>query len=322
MTDSDEPFLSRWSRLKREAAADRKQRDPEAGQEDAAGVQPGAEAAEPGSPGPRDHEPESDDSSHQTAPDLEEIDFDKLDSTSDYKRFMDGNVPDEVRRKALSKLWLSDPVLGGPEQLSDYMEDFSDAAVAATGGVVRTAYKVGQGFLSDEEAAKWDRLGRKEPVPPPAPAQVSVSPESPDQPEIAAFLAASDAYAQGLYPPESNHLVDLAALTAPNAFFYVARREGKALGCGALIIADDGWGEVKRMWVAPEARGQGVGRMLLGAIEAAAQDKGVAVLRLETGVRQSEAIGLYRRCGFSDCGPFGSYKPDPLSLFMEKRLAS
>src|SRR5690606_9847217 len=135
MTDSDEPFLSRWSRLKREAAADRKQKDPEAGQEDAAGVQPGAEAAEPGSPGPRDHEPESDDSSHQTAPDLEEIDFDKLDSTSDYKRFMDGNVPDEVRRKALSKLWLSDPVLGGPEQLSDYMEDFSDAAVAATGGV-------------------------------------------------------------------------------------------------------------------------------------------------------------------------------------------
>lgn len=322
MNDSDEPFLSRWSRLKRKAATDTSEQEAKAGEGDAGSLPAGGEAADPATPRPQqDREAETGAGSQRTELDLETIDFDKLDSTSDYKPFMSANVPDEVRRKALSKLWLSDPVLGGPEQLSDYMEDFTDAARVVSGGVLRTAYKVGQGFLSDEEAAEWDRLGRKEPAQPPVSAEIAVLPESPDQPEVAAFLAASDAYTQSLYPPESNHLVDLAALSAPNAHVFVARRNGKALGCGALVIADDGWAEVKRMWVAPEGRGQGVGRKLLEAIEAAARGNGVTILRLETGIRQVEAIGLYRKCGFDDCEPFGGYKLDPLSLFMEKRLA-
>src|SRR5690606_6342507 len=118
----------------------------------------------------------------------------------------------------------------------------------------------------------------------------------------------------------SNHLVDLESLMAPDAMFFVARQDGKALGCGALIIADGGWGEVKRMWVVPEARGQGIGRRLLDAIEAAARERELASLKLEPGVKQAEAISLYRSCGFSECDPFGAYKPDPLSVFMEKAL--
>ena len=328
MTDKDEPFLSRWSRLKREAAtgAGRQDADPTGRAEvgsgppartppartkgtdslpQQAGNPPGDEAGKAGKAGG----------------DIENIDLDKLDATSDYRPFMRADVPDAVRSKALSKLWLSDPVLSGPEQLSDYMEDFTDAARAVPRGLLKTAYKVGQGFLSDEEVAEWDRLGRKEPVPPAASPEIVVRPESPDQPEVAAFLAASDAHAQELYPPESNHLVDLATLTAPNARFFVARRGGNAIGCGALLVADDGWGEVKRMWVAPEARGQGVGRKLLETIEAVARESELTMLRLETGIRQPEAIALYRSCGFTECEPFGHYRPDPLSLFMEKRLS-
>ncbi len=317
MSDSDEPFLSRWARLKSEAT-----RPPKSSSTKTAALDPtqaDAPAAER-MPGPEPADAEAGAKPEEPALDLEKIDFDSLGADSDYKPFMRAEVPDEIRSKALSKLWLSDPVLSGPEQLSDYMEDFTDAARAVPAGTLRTAYKIGQGFLSDEEAAEWDRLGRKEPAKPPAAPQLVVAKESPDQPEIGAFLAASDAYSQSLYPAESNHLVDLSVLMATNAHFFVARKEGKALGCGALIVADDGSGELKRMWVSPEARGQGVGRKLLDAIEATARETGVSVLRLETGIHQPEAIGLYRRSGFVDCGPFGSYQPDPLSLFMEKRL--
>lgn len=145
--------------------------------------------------------------------------------------------------------------------------------------------------------------------------------ESPDQPEVAAFLAASDAYAASLYPAESNHLVDLATLLDPSVHFLVARHRGEALGCGALVRGADGSAELKRMWVSPVARGRGIGRAILAAIERAARSSGVTVIRLETGIRQPEAIGLYRAAGFVEIGTFGSYRPDPLSTFMEKRLA-
>jgi putative acetyltransferase len=152
-------------------------------------------------------------------------------------------------------------------------------------------------------------------------ADILVAVESPDQPEVAAFLAASDAYAASLYPAESNHLVDLATLLDPRVVFFVAREEGMALGCGALVGGADGSAELKRMWVVPIARGRGVGRAILAAIERTAQASDVTVIRLETGIRQPEAIGLYRAAGFVEIAPFGSYHPDPLSTFMEKRLA-
>jgi len=69
------------------------------------------------------------------------------------------------------------------------------------------------------------------------------------------LLAALDAYLESLYPPESNHILDVDTLCAPNVRFFVARRRGKAVGCGALRIDSAGYGEVKRMFVHPEARG-------------------------------------------------------------------
>jgi putative acetyltransferase len=66
------------------------------------------------------------------------------------------------------------------------------------------------------------------------------------------------------------------------------------------------------------ARGQQVGRRLLQKLEEIAVTGGARVLRLETGIRQPEAIGLYRSAGFVERGPFGSYGPDPLSMFMER----
>jgi putative acetyltransferase len=74
------------------------------------------------------------------------------------------------------------------------------------------------------------------------------------------------------------------------------------------------------MFVRIEARGVGLGRRLLQALEDAARRQNIDRISLETGIRQPEAIGLYRASGYQDCPPFGTYQHDPLSLFMTKRL--
>jgi putative acetyltransferase len=142
--------------------------------------------------------------------------------------------------------------------------------------------------------------------------------ESPRQPEVLRLLAALDAYLESLYPPESNHLLDLESLCAPNMRFFVARRGADPVGCGALRVAA-GYGEVKRMFVAPEARGQNIGRAILRCIEDQAAREGLTLMRLETGIHQAAAHALYRSGGYTECAPFGEYRLDPLSVFMEKR---
>ena len=143
--------------------------------------------------------------------------------------------------------------------------------------------------------------------------------ESPRAAGVPELISALDRYLSSLYPPESNHFLDLDELSRADIRFFVARREGAPLACGALRIAPD-YGEVKRMYVAPQARGQGLGRAILERLESEARRNGLRVMRLEKGSRQAEALGLYRSAGYVDCGPFGEYRADPLSRFMEKRL--
>jgi len=96
--------------------------------------------------------------------------------------------------------------------------------------------------------------------------------------------------------------------------------EDRIVGTGALAVKP-GYGEVKSMFVAADARGQGVARAVLGAIERAARDKGLKTLRLETGDSLHAAHRLYEEAGFTYRGPFGDYQDDPLSRFMEKPIA-
>lgn len=101
--------------------------------------------------------------------------------------------------------------------------------------------------------------------------------------------------------------------------------DGTALGCGALRQLGDGVAEVKRMYVAPAARGRGVSKAVLAALEDAARARGWATLRLETGPLQPEAVGLYAGAGYRPIDAFGDYVGDPDaagSLFFERLLAS
>ncbi len=93
------------------------------------------------------------------------------------------------------------------------------------------------------------------------------------------------------------------------------------VGCGGYALIEVRLAELKRIFVVPEARGCGVGRQLVLTIEEAAGAEGLSGIVLETGVKSVEAIGLYRRLGYTGRGPFGTYGPDPLSVFMEKPLA-
>lgn len=149
---------------------------------------------------------------------------------------------------------------------------------------------------------------------------IEIGIERPDQPEVAALLESSDAYMASLYPAESNHMLDIGSLLRPEVTFIVARIDGRAVGCAAVVDSGEGWAEVKRMFVSPAARGRRLGRLLLERIEAVAAERGATRLRLETGAKQPEALALYASAGFVDIGPFGKYRADPLSLFMEKPI--
>jgi putative acetyltransferase len=155
----------------------------------------------------------------------------------------------------------------------------------------------------------------------PAFSAMKIALEHPDQPEVIRLIGELDAYQMPLYPPESHHGIDIRALARPNVLFAVVRDgQGQAFGCGAVVL-NPGFGEIKRMFVRPEGRGQGVAAALLSFLEAEAIARGCRRFTLETGVRQPEALGLYARAGYVPCGPFGDYAPDPLSVFMHKPVA-
>ncbi|WP_028064780.1 GNAT family N-acetyltransferase [Solirubrobacter soli] len=103
------------------------------------------------------------------------------------------------------------------------------------------------------------------------------------------------------------------------AIFLVAVDE-EPLGCAGLRLLDDGVAELKRMWVRPQARGRGVGRALIAAIEAEATARGVTTMRLETGFLQHEAVALYERVGYRPIACWGAYAGCEDSLCFERHL--
>jgi putative acetyltransferase len=145
--------------------------------------------------------------------------------------------------------------------------------------------------------------------------------EHPDQPDVHALIAELDAYLYALYPADSVYAMDIAALQDPGVCFAVIRDgAGAALGCGAIVIKP-GYGEIKRIFVRPAARGRGLARRLIETLEAKAVAHGCAMFMLETGPTQHEALILYRRLGYSERGPFGDYPANQHSLFMAKAAA-
>jgi putative acetyltransferase len=141
-------------------------------------------------------------------------------------------------------------------------------------------------------------------------------------PAAAALMAELDLELGARYPDTPIFGLRAGEAADPSLRFLVATIAGRLAGCGALRHLGDGQGELKRMYVRREYRGQGVARALLQALEREAGDVGVAVLRVQTGNAQPEALALYRGEGYRDIPPFGEYRASEVSICLERRLAS
>ncbi|HEX4519921.1 MAG TPA: GNAT family N-acetyltransferase [Gaiellaceae bacterium] len=102
--------------------------------------------------------------------------------------------------------------------------------------------------------------------------------------------------------------------------FLLGTEAGRPVACGGIARYDDETAELRRMYVVPSARGRGLSRQLLTAIEDAARSLGYSRLRLETGFRQAAAIGLYRSAGFEPIDRYGPFADDERSLCFEKGI--
>ena len=138
------------------------------------------------------------------------------------------------------------------------------------------------------------------------------------------LIAQSDEYMEALYPSISNHLESVEALAQSNVLFVGIYSGSELVACGAVKTRDDdgGYGEIKRMFVIEQHRGNGISKAIMAHLENHLLASGVKTARLETGIRQPAALGLYRKIGYVERSPFGGYIKDPLSIFMQKSLAA
>jgi putative acetyltransferase len=137
------------------------------------------------------------------------------------------------------------------------------------------------------------------------------------------LIQALNAELNGLYPePGANHFhLDPGEVAPGRGAFLLVSRGGAPVGCGALRLLDAETAELKRMYVSPGERGNGIGRRLVAALEAEARALGVRRLVLETGLRQTAALALYRATGFQPIPLYGEYCLSPeTSVCMGKEL--
>jgi putative acetyltransferase len=153
-------------------------------------------------------------------------------------------------------------------------------------------------------------------------APLVIAPEPLTSPDVRALFARLDAEVTERYPNPEDNFFALAEehVDGQEGVLLVARVDGEPVGCGALRRLGPATGEIKRMYVAPAARGGGIGAAILGELERHARALGIRRLLLETGERQAEAVRLYERAGFARVPCFGEYADAPLSLCMAKNL--
>jgi putative acetyltransferase len=148
--------------------------------------------------------------------------------------------------------------------------------------------------------------------------------QRPDTADAATLIGELDALLEPLYAQKSRHGYSVDKLLREGVAFFVARIDGVPAACGGVLLvgAENGepYGEIKRMYVRPPCRGLGLGKLMLQHLVDHSRQRGMKLLRLETGIHQVEAINLYQRFGFERIPPFGPYHLDPVSLCFEKRL--
>jgi GNAT superfamily N-acetyltransferase len=142
-----------------------------------------------------------------------------------------------------------------------------------------------------------------------------------DDPDAVAFVAAMvDEVGQMYEPGLSRSRTTPADFCPPGAgFLLLLGQDGRPVAGGGIKRLDDRACEIKRMYVVPQARGRGVGRELLAALESFARDLGYAVVRLDTGAKQPHAQRMYERAGYV---PVPDYNGNPYAAFWGEKPLS
>ncbi len=150
-----------------------------------------------------------------------------------------------------------------------------------------------------------------------------IAAESPLQDDVRALVEALNAFTYELTPAEYRHHMTVEQMAQPDTTLFVARDiAGAALGMGALRRHANGVGEVKRMFVTPEAQGRGVGGAILARIEQQAREEGFTRLVLETGSNFVAARRVYVRGAFAPCDQVLDYPPSAWTAFYAKDLSA
>lgn len=150
---------------------------------------------------------------------------------------------------------------------------------------------------------------------------ITIKQESPDSADAMQLIGELQAGLNQLhYPEKSRHGYSVEKLLREGVAFFVARIDDAPAGCGGVQCFGTDYAEVKRMFVRRQYRRLGLAKQILDHLAEFARRKQISILRLETGIYQTEAIALYERYGFERHGPFGEYRADPLSIYFEKRI--
>ena len=150
--------------------------------------------------------------------------------------------------------------------------------------------------------------------------QTVITLERPDTADARVLIAELEAELRPHYPPKSQHGYSVQKLIDQGVSFFVTRHDGAPAGCGGIQLFGTEYGELKRMYVRPQFRGLGLGRLMLSRLEEYAREHNIGLVRLETGIHQEAAIRMYERWGYARIPPFPPYFDDPVSWCYERRI--
>jgi putative acetyltransferase len=151
---------------------------------------------------------------------------------------------------------------------------------------------------------------------------ITIAKEDPSSPDVSRLLSAFVDEVKKRYdsPPADVGIFDPDLVSVPRSVFLVARQDGNAVGCGALVPIDEYSVEVKRMFVARGSRGLGIATLILDELERLAREFDYDAMRLETGVKQPESIALYGKAGFYRIPNFPPFEEDRSAVCFEKKI--
>lgn len=144
----------------------------------------------------------------------------------------------------------------------------------------------------------------------------------PNDPDAINVFTDIDRLIHSLYPVACDQSLTLEQLDHPDVYAIGLKNDEGVVACGAIVKQHDEpvYGEIRRLYVKPSYRGQGLSRRIMQILLHQAGEEQIPLIRLETGPKQTESISLYENLGFKRCGSFGAYKDSPQSVFMELGL--